>query len=140
MSKDKKQPHPPRSAETGPEIVWPPLTDLEAEVSLVCLRFFRGDWDQYLDYLTGPRGSEVQRRRELPVVQELKERDRLTDYLTASLEDEVAACVERLDFDGLYRLWELCWLLNPNCDPFPSDQDHPLRPGQPAEEPPTSLH
>jgi hypothetical protein len=140
MSKDKKPPQPTNPAESAAESAWPALTELEEEISLVCLRYFRGDWDQYLDYLMGPRVSEAQRRRELPVVAGLKERDRATDFLTASLEDEVISGIERLDFDGLYRLWELCLLLNPGTDPYPSNEDNPLRPGQAPEEPPTLLH
>ena len=140
MSKDKKQPPRPTPAHPRDGSALPPLTDLEEEISLVCLRYFRGEWDLYLDYLGGPRVAAEQRQRELPLVERLKQRDRHTEYLTALLEDEVMATAERLGFDGLYRLWELCLLLNPAADPFgkggaPDGESEP-GPG----EPPQSLH
>jgi hypothetical protein len=140
MSKEKKQPSSVTGAEHRGESGWPPLTDLEEEVCLFCLRFYHGDWDQYLDYLSGPRVSERQRRRQLPVVARLKERDRRTDFLTAVLEDELITGIEHLDFDGLYRLWDLTLLLNPAADPFDKAEQSPAGSGTPSEEPPASLH
>jgi hypothetical protein len=113
---------------------------LEEEISLVCLRFFHGDWDLYLDYLTGPRVSEQQRRRELPVVERLKDRDRRTDFLTATLEDEIVSALERLDFEALHRVWELCLLSNPAVDPFQKSENRPAKFSPPSEDPPASVH
>lgn len=140
MSKDKKHPPAPEPAEQGQEPSFPPLTELEEELCLMCLRYFRGDWDQYVDYLSGARTGEAQRRRELPIVERLRERDHRTDFLATLLEDEVVAAVEHLDFDGLYRLWELCLLLDPANEPFGAagDPEHP--PVQPPSDEPPSLH
>jgi len=95
------------------------LTDSEVEISLICLRYFRGDWDMYLDYLQGPRVTGDQRRRDLPLVEALRDRDRRTEYLTAFLEDEVVAVSQRLDFDQLLRIWEHALELDPSAEPFP---------------------
>ncbi len=122
------------------ETAWPPLSDLEEEVSLICLRYFRGDWDLYLDYLCGPRVSGPQRRREMPVVEKLKIRDRQTEYLTAMLEDEVVAAAERFDFENLFRLWELVLALDPSADPFQKANGSPAEQDFAADEPPPSLH
>ena len=140
MSKDKK--HPQRSATSSrhSEPEWPPLSDLEQEISWICLRYFRGDWDLYLDYLAGPRVAAPQRLRDTPVVERLKDRDRRTDYLAALLEDEVIATVEGLPFDDLYRLWEQSLILNPPADPFDNQLDQRREDGPSAPEPPTSLH
>ncbi|MFH1841764.1 MAG: hypothetical protein ABIF77_01020 [bacterium] len=118
MSKNKKTPPRQQKPSGRGETSWPPLTDLEEEVSFICLRFFRGDWDLYLDYLTGPRVTDPQRERDLPVVSRLKRRDQQTDYLAAVLEDEVVLSAERFGFEDLYRLWELCLLLDPALDPY----------------------
>ena len=120
MSKDKKQPTTGPRGERLDDNAWPPLTRLEEEISLICLRYFRGDWDLYLDYLTGPRVTTTQRLQEVPVVERLKERDGRNDYLTALLEDEVIATVETLPFAGLFSLWEQCLIFNPDADPFPA--------------------
>jgi hypothetical protein len=139
MSKEKKQPPVPELEEQVAEPSFPPLTELEEELSLTCLRYFRGDWDQYVDFLTGARTTEAQRRRELPIVQRLRERDDRSDYLASLLEDEVVTAAEHLDFDGLYRLWEMCLLLDPANEPFGvADSDRP--PVQPASGEPPSLH
>jgi len=144
MGKNKKIPpnqqEPPGRGDTA----WPPLTDLEEEVSFICLRFFRGDWDLYLDYLAGPRVTETQRERELPLVSRLKRRDQKTDYLAAVLEDEVVLSAERFAFEELYRLWELCLLLDPALDPYgrqalvSQNPDPGSEPG--PDDPPPSLH
>jgi hypothetical protein len=139
MSKDKKKPRNQPQHERQ-EIAWPPLSDLEEEISLICLRFFRGDWDMYLDYLSGPRVGEAQRGRELPVVERLRTRDAQTDYLTALLEDEVVAAAERMDFEHLLRLWELCLLLEPQEDPFFRSERQSAEQGASLDEPPPSLH
>lgn len=128
------------SAEERSETAWPPLSDLEEEVSLICLRYFRGDWDLYLDYLCGPRVSGPQRRREMPVVEKLKIRDRQTEYLTAMLEDEVVAAAERFDFENLFRLWELVLALDPTADPFQKANGTPTEQDFTVDEPPPSLH
>ncbi len=140
MSKEKKQPQRNGLSNRHSESPWPPLSPLEQEISWVCLRYFRGDWDLYLDYLAGPRVSSPQRLREVSVVESLQERDRRTDFLAAILEDEIIATTESLSFDDLYRLWEQTLLLNPDADPFKEMQELP-RNGVDAEpEPPVSLH
>jgi hypothetical protein len=138
----KGKPAAPRAtaAEERAETAWPPLSDLEEEVSLICLRYFRGDWDLYLDYLGGPRVGGRQRGREMPVVEKLKIRDRQTDFLTAMLEDEVVAAAERFDFENLYRLWELVLALDPSADPFQKAGEQDQAQDFAAEEPPPSLH
>jgi len=69
MSKKQKKKKPERIADTnGAETEAPPLSELEVELSLICLKYFRGDWDMYLDYLQGPRVTDSQRRREIPLV------------------------------------------------------------------------
>jgi len=140
MSKGKKQPQRDILGGHRGETEWSPLSELEQEVSLICLRYFRGDWDLYLDHLAGPRVSSSQRLREASVVERLKERDRRTDFLAAIMEDEIITTVEGLPFDDLYRLWEQSLLLNPDADPFRDQQDS-RREGRFADpEPPTSLH
>jgi hypothetical protein len=94
------------------------LTETEERLCLTCLRYFRGDWDLYLDFLTGPRAGEEQRRQELPPVERLKERDQRTGFLELLIEDEVVAAAEHLDFEGLLHMWELAMLLDPEADPF----------------------
>jgi len=94
------------------------LTEQEERLCLTCLRFFRGDWDLFLDYLSGVRVSEEQRAAELPLVERLKERDERTRFLELLLEDEVVAAAEHLEFDGLLRLWDVAMLLDPYADPF----------------------
>ena len=99
------------------------LTEPEERLCLACLRWFRGDWDLYLDFLAGPRASEEQRRVDMPIVARLKERDERTSFLELMLEDEVVAAAEQLEFDGLLRLWDLAMLLDPRADPF-HEPDH----------------
>ena len=140
MSKNKKQPQREPGTRRPEEKEWPPLSDLEQEISWVCLRFFRGDWDLYLDYLTGSRVSAPQQLRELPVVERLRERDRRTDFLAAMLEDEIIATTEGLPFEDLYRLWEQTLILNPDADPFKDHQDQRRDENGATPEPPTSLH
>jgi hypothetical protein len=120
MAKSKKQPNRPArpQPEASTEEELRRLTDLEERISLTCLRYFRGDWDLYLDFLAGTRATEEQRRVELPVVERLRERDERTGYLELLLEDEVVAAAEHMDFDGLLHLWELAILLDPYADPF----------------------
>ncbi len=96
-----------------------PLSDFEVEISLVCLRYFRGDWDMYLDYLQGPRVVPEQRMREIPLVESLRDRDRRTEYLTTFLEDDVVAIAQRLEFDNLLKIWEHSLELDPQSEPFP---------------------
>ena len=101
------------------------LSDAEIEVSLICLRYFRGDWDMYLDYLQGTRVTTDQRRRDLPLVESLRDRDRRTEYLTAFLEDELVAIAQRLGFEGLLKLWEHGLELDPESEPFPEFRGDP---------------
>ena len=119
------------------------LSDAEVEISLICLRYFRGDWDMYLDYLQGPRVTDSKRRREIPIVEQLRDRDRRTDYLTYFVEDEVVATVQKLSFNELIRIWEECLLLHPDADPF-SDEIRPAEDeaGQSdaAQDVPPTLH
>ncbi len=119
MSKSKKPSAPGSRDPQRRDGSWQPLSEAEVEISLICLKYFRGEWDTYLDFLRGPRVSNVQKLREAPLVEQLKERDQQTDYLTNLLEDEVVNIAESLPFDGLLRLWELCLLLNPESEPFP---------------------
>ena len=118
------------------------LNDAEVEVSLICLRDFRGDWDLYLDYLQGPRVTPEQRRRDLPLVEQLRDRDRRIEYLTAFLEDEVVALIQRLGFDGLLKLWEHGLELDPGAEPFPEfrGDDDALDSGDASEQAPPRLH
>lgn len=140
MSKGKKQPQRDILGERRGETEYSPLSELEQEISLICLRYFRGDWDLYLDHLAGPRVSASHRLREVSVVERLKERDRHTDFLAAILEDEIITTMESLPFDDLYRLWEQSLLLNPDADPF-RDQPDSRPEGRVADpEPPASLH
>ncbi len=120
MAKQKKPPaRPARPGAESPEAeALRRLSELEERISLTCLRYFRGDWDQYLDFLAGPRATEEQRRLDLPAVERLRERDERTGYLELLLEDEVVAAAEHLDFDGLLRMWDLAMLLDPYADPF----------------------
>ena len=99
------------------------LSDAEIEVSLICLRYFRGDWDMYLDYLQGPRVTADQRQRDLPLVEGLRDRDSRTEYLTAFVEDEVTVMAQRLDFDRLLKIWEHMLELDPESEPFPEFRD-----------------
>ena len=101
------------------------LSESEVEVSLICLRYFRGDWDMYLDYLQGSRVTDEQRRRDLPLVERLRDQDRRTEYLTLFLEDEVVALAQRLGFDQLLRIWERCLELDPESEPFPEYRTEP---------------
>jgi hypothetical protein len=140
MSKNKKQSQRNLASHRQGENEWPPLSDLEQEISWVCLRFFRGDWDLYLDYLGGTRVSTLQRSREFPLVEQLRERDRHTDYLAAMLEDEIIATAESLPFEDLYRLWEQTLILNPDADPFKDHPDQRREDTGVPPEPPTSLH
>jgi hypothetical protein len=116
------------------------LTRREEEVSLICLRYFRGDWELYLDYLNGPRVSGPQQLREVPVVERLKERDRHTDFLAALLEEEIILTVESLPFESLYPLWEQCLLLKPEADPFREFEGPREEPEDPTGEHPPSFH
>ncbi len=136
MTKEKKLPgdEPPGESSSSS------LTRLEEEISLICLRYFRGDWDLYLDYLAGPRVSSRQRLREVPVVEKLREQDRRTDYLAAILEDEIAATLDNLQFDGLFHLWEQCLILDPEADPFREYEEQRNQSNGTAPEPPPSLH
>jgi hypothetical protein len=94
------------------------LSEQEERLCLTCLRYFRGDWDLYLDFLSGVRATEEQRRLDLPLVTRLRERDQRTHFLELMLEDEVVASAEHMDFDGLLRMWDLAMLLDPEADPF----------------------
>ena len=134
---DPKKPDEPESDSRTPVA----LTESEVEVSLICLRYFRGDWDLYLDYLQGPRVTDDQRRRDMPLVERLRERDRRTEYLTVFLEDEVMALAQRLGFDQLLKIWERCLELDPESEPFPEYRTEP----QPleavdAEDAPPTMH
>jgi hypothetical protein len=139
MSKEKKQPI-PRPPEVAEETVPAPLSPLEEEISLICLRYFRGDWDLYVDYLNGTRVSAAQRLREIPIVERLRERDRRTDFLAALVEDEIITAAESMPFEGLYALWELCLLLNPDSDPFRDGQRERVESEEASPEPPSLLH
>ncbi len=118
----------------------PDLSQLEERLSLICLRYFRGNWDLYLDYLAGTRVAPDQREEELPLVQKLSEADRRTNFLEEILLDEVQASTEHIDFEGLYRLWEICMLMDPDADPF--HQPEAVDDGGEGQDgwPPPSLH
>ncbi len=118
------------------------LNESEVEVSLICLRYFRGDWDMYLDYLQGSRVTADQRRRDIPLVEQLRDRDRRTEYLTAFVEDEVVALAGRLHFDGLLKIWERCLELDPESEPFPEFQGETesLEGGDAGDETSPTLH
>ncbi|MFO7654633.1 MAG: hypothetical protein R6X25_12550 [Candidatus Krumholzibacteriia bacterium] len=121
----------------------PPLSELEVELSLICLRYFRGDWDMYLDYLQGSRVTDGQRRREIPLVEQLRDRDRRTEYLTYFLEDEVVSVLQQLEFQELLHLWEESILLHPDSDPFPDDansDDEESARGESARDLPPTMH
>jgi hypothetical protein len=121
----------------------PPLSELEVELSLICLKYFRGDWDMYLDYLQGPRVTDAQRRREIPLVERLRDRDRRTEYLSYFLEDEVVSIAQKLSFADLLRVWETCVVLHPDSDPFPDDaptSDESTETGEGDAETPPTLH
>ncbi|MDD5719599.1 MAG: hypothetical protein PHQ53_07930 [Candidatus Krumholzibacteria bacterium] len=118
------------------------LSESEVEVSLICLRYFRGDWDMYLDYLQGTRVTADQRRRDLPLVEALRDRDRRTEFLTAFLEDEVMTIAQRLSFDGLLKLWEHGLELDPESEPFPEfrGENDSLDAAEPGHDRPPTLH
>jgi hypothetical protein len=124
---DSKKPR-ERPGQAPPGADEPTLSEAEVEVSLICLRYFRGDWDMYLDYLQGTRVTADQRRRDLPLVESLRDRDRRTEYLTAFLEDELVAIAQRLGFDALLKVWEHALELDPESEPFPEflgeESDH----------------
>lgn len=132
MADHKKTPDQP-TPEEGPLN----LSESEVEVSLICLRYFRGDWDMYLDYLQGQRVTDEQRRRDLPLVEELRDRDRRTAYLTAFVEDEVVAMAQRMGFDQLLRIWEHCLELDPESEPFPEFRTGEGPEGDAEDAPPT---
>ena len=117
----------------------PELDQLEERLCLICLRYFRGNWDLYQDYLAGPRVPPDQRREELPLVQKLSEMDRRTNFLEEILLDEVQASTEHVDFEGLYRLWEICMLMDPEADPFHQPEAGDEGEGQEGW-PPPSMH
>jgi hypothetical protein len=119
MAKSKKSVRDDHSVSSPPDETAAPLSELEVEVSLVCLRYFRGDWDMYLDYLQGTRVTSAQRIHEIPVVESLRDRDRRLEYLTTFLEDEVVSLAQRLSFDHLLKLWEHALELDPESEPFP---------------------
>ena len=118
------------------------LSEQEERLCLACLRFFRGDWDLYLDYLGGVRVTEEQRRADMPVVARLRERDQRTHFLELMLEDEVVASAEHMDFDGLLRMWDLAMLLDAEADPFPEEErrESDLRDDLRGDGGPRSLH
>jgi len=118
------------------------LSENEVEVSLICLRYFRGDWDMYLDYLQGSRVTPEQRRRDLPLVEQLRDRDRRTEYLTTFLEDELAALAQHLGFDGLIKIWEHALELDPQSEPFADFKGgaEPAEAGESVDETPPTLH
>ncbi|MEZ4386629.1 MAG: hypothetical protein R3D98_03470 [Candidatus Krumholzibacteriia bacterium] len=117
------------------------LSDAEVEVSLICLRYFRGDWDMYLDYLQGPRVTDDQRRRDLPLVEQLRDRDRRTEYLTVFVEDEIVGMAQRLAFDQLLKIWEHCLELDPESEPFPEFRGEGQgADGVDADETPPTMH
>jgi hypothetical protein len=127
MTDSKKPRNLPDKNASGPDE--PTLSDAEIEISLICLRCFRGDWDMYLDFLQGSRVTIDQRRRDLPLVEALRDRDRRTEYLTVFLEDEVMAIVQRLGFDALLKLWEHGLELDPESEPFPAFVGEPEEDG-----------
>jgi hypothetical protein len=142
MSKKKSKTDRPVDSERS-ESGAPELSELEVELSLICLKYFRGDWDMYLDYLQGPRVTDGQRRRELPLVERLRDRDRRTDYLTYFLEDEVVAVVQKLAFSELHRVWEECLVLYPDADPFGDEaraEDDARGQADSARDVPPTLH
>ena len=116
------------------------LSESEVEIALICLRYFRGDWDMYLDYLQGPRVTADQRRRDLPLVESLRDRDRRTEFLTAFLEDEVVALAQRLGFDQLLRIWEHALELDPQSEPFPEFRGEAEGEDDGGDDTPTTLH
>jgi len=117
------------------------LSEAEVEVSLICLRYFRGDWDMYLDYLQGSRVTDDQRRRDVPLVEQLRDRDRRTEYLTLFLEDEIVGLAQRLAFDQLLRIWEHCLELDPESEPFPEFRGEPgPTDGSDGDEAPPTMH
>jgi len=116
------------------------LSASEVEIALICLRYFRGDWDMYLDYLQGSRVTPEQRRRDLPLVESLRDRDRRTEFLTAFLEDEVVALAQRLGFDQLLRIWEHGLELDPESEPFPEFHGEADAENDGGDDTPTTLH
>jgi hypothetical protein len=117
------------------------LSEAEVEVSLICLRYFRGDWDMYLDYLQGSRVTDDQRRRDVPLVEQLRDRDRRTEYLTMFLEDELVGLSQRLAFDQLLRIWEHCLELDPESEPFPEFRgESGAADGGDGDEAPPTMH
>lgn len=124
MSKNKKDIYTDGDGPSQRDAKAPSLSEQEVEISLVCLRYFRGDWDLYLDFLQGPRVTDRQRSTEIPLVEQLKDRDRRTDYLTFFVEDEVLGVVQKLAFSDLVRVWEHCLILAPEADPFPEQRGH----------------
>lgn len=117
------------------------LSEAEVEVSLICLRYFRGDWDMYLDYLQGSRVTDDQRRRDVPLVEQLRDRDRRTEYLTMFLEDELVGLSQRLAFDQLLRIWEHCLELDPESEPFPEFRGDLSPPdGSDGDDAPPTMH
>jgi len=143
VAKDKKPVHDDAMQPPAQDEGRPALSDVEVEISLICLRYFRGDWDLYLDFLQGPRVTPEQRLQEIPLVESLRDRDRRTEYLTTFLEDEVVGVAQRLSFDDLLKIWEHSLELDPEAEPFPEhrgedageDEDGPPR----SPSPPT-LH
>jgi hypothetical protein len=141
MAKSKKSLRDDPSRPTPRDESGAPLSDLEVEISLVCLRYFRGDWDLYLDYLQGPRVAPDQRVNEIPIVEGLRDRDRRTDYLTTFLEDEVVALAQRLAFDELLRIWEHALELDPESEPFPEFRGEASGEDEvPTDQAPPTLH
>jgi hypothetical protein len=141
MSKKKKPDRPAKAESPGADA--PQLSELEVELSLICLKYFRGDWDMYLDYLQGPRVTDSQRRREIPLVEMLRDRDRRTEYLTYFLEDEILAVIQKLAFADLMRIWEASLVLHPGADPFPEDarrEDEDADQGDVARDVPPTMH
>lgn len=144
MVKRKKTRKPEESA-TGTEMdsrEQPRLSELELHISLICLRYFRGNWEQYIDYLSGTRVGAEQRREELPLVEKLREMDTRTGYLEYILLDEVLDSAEHMDFDGLMKLWDLCMLVDPESDPFHRPEEERPEPPEDADNgsPPRFLH
>ena len=143
MAKNKKQIGADKDESSRGEVAIPKLDESEVEVSLICLKYFRGDWDLYLDFLHGPRVTDVQRRRELPLVERLREQDRRSDFLAYFLEDELMVVLQKLGFGELLRIWEECLVLHPEDDPFPEhlrrDGENPDSGDVPPDEPST-LH
>lgn len=117
------------------------LSEGEVEVSLICLRYFRGDWEMYLDYLQGARVTDDQRRRDLPLVESLRDRDRRTEYLTLFLEDEIVGLVQRMGFEHLLKIWEHGLELDPEAEPFPEFRgETDAMEGGEAEDTPPTMH